>query len=414
MFLRKFYSIVPLCLLATACLEANSEQETLTVSIKPLFYSAAHHPSGSLALQGSTACFEVVMVRPEGQDGIYLLERCYDVAIKGASKTEGDCVVLDALGAVEVDFTPRADCSYVEDMVDLPADVFRLEVVPIDGLRAGLEWYGELFAAHFLNFYEPAPTGWIPAADEPLLLVPDVEVVFPINVINAAGERVAWELSQGRVLEARDGGAPRELSPLEDQDSLWPVSIKAGQRSTISLALAGVEMPVAEVVATPADQAASLEIVAGHLEGPYAARAVVRDGEGRVIYGAPVEWIVVEGEVMLAPVEEVQLPPEYTMIGDRCKPPPAAAETRRVVVRARLGELVDEVEMEWVAMPLEEPSDTPFEADPLCQKGVGSEESGLGDRGCGCVSDLRGGRDGWPWLLVFGVAVGRRRRRRVL
>ncbi|MFY0540252.1 hypothetical protein [Nannocystis pusilla] len=109
-------------------------------------------------------------------------------------------------------------------------------------------------------------------------------------------------------------------------------------------------LPVVEVVATPVEQAASLEIVAAFAHEPLGARAIVRDGEGRVIVGAPVTWSLVEGELALATVNEFT-PPEYTMIGDDCVPPPTAPESRRAVLRAQLGELSDELEIEWTAKP---------------------------------------------------------------
>jgi MYXO-CTERM domain-containing protein len=177
--------------------------------------------------------------------------------------------------------------------------------------------------------------------------------------------------------------------------------------------------PLAEVVATPAEEAASIEVVAGYFEGhPFGARALVRDGEGHVIYGAPVEWSLVEGELALHPFDITPLPPEYTMIDDACVPPPTAAEPRRAILRAQLGALSDELELEWTAMPPETASEEPFAPAKTCVRGTNTpddpaepgEDDSLGDRGCNCASTPGAGLGGWAWLLLL-LGLGRRRGR---
>ncbi|MDC0672381.1 hypothetical protein [Nannocystis radixulma] len=408
--------VVPGCLLATACLaasgctSANSEDGHLYVFLRPLFYSAVHQPSGLRALLGSKVCFDAGI--PESGDTLFDgIEACYDMAIAGVPIVDGDCVSLDQPSGVQVDYTPRADCPVEEAELELLPDRFRVEGVPVDGLRARLEWHMEHWAEHLGERLSSRPADLIPDADEPLRLVPDVVVGFPVNVIDAAGERVGWDLSQGRVLEAKGGDPARTLTPLEDADTLWPVRVGAGEQSTITLEVAGAVLPVATVVATPVEQAASLAIVAAFSGEPFGARAIVRDGEGRVIVGAPVEWSLVEGELVLTSVDDFT-PPEYTIIADDCVPAPAATESRRAVLRARLGELSDELEIEWMAMPPEEVSDEPFSPDPACQRGTGpAGDGGLGDRGCNCASRASAGGGSWTWLAALTLMLGGRRRR---
>lgn len=405
--------VVPGCLLAIAsvavigCTGANGEEGHLHVSLSPLFYSAVHQPSGLRALQGSTVCFDAGLPDPAdgGWDGI---EVCYDMAIAGVPFVDGDCVTLDGPSGVQVDYTPRGDCP-VEEAEVLP-DSFRVEVVPVDGLRARLEWQLEHLAEHLAERLTARPADVIPGADEPLRLVPDVTVGFPVNVIDAAGERVGWDLSQGRVLETKAGGQARTLTPIEDTEALWAVRVGPGETSTITLEVAGAVLPVATVVATPVEQAASLEIVAALAGAPFGARAVVRDAEGRVIVGAPVEWSLVEGELALTAVNDFA-PPEYRFIEDDCVPPPTAAESRRAVLRARLGALSDELELEWTATPPEPTPEGPFEPDPACQRGTGpAGDDGLGDRGCNCAAGPEDGPAGWAWLAALTWLLGRRRR----
>ncbi|PCC73288.1 hypothetical protein SAMN02745121_02984 [Nannocystis exedens] len=398
------------CLAPLGCTKANSEDETLHVSLRPLFYSEVHAPSGLRALQGSTVCFDVEEIdTAEGSLRLQPFDACYDIAVADAPMANGDCVILDQLGTVQVDYTPRADC-FVADH-EFVADRFRVEVIPVDGLRGRLEWSMEAWAEHLGERLSSRPADLTPSADEPLRLVPDVTVGFPINVIDATGERVAWDLSQGRVLEAKDGGTPRALAPADDDGSMWPMRVGPGETSTITLEVAGAVLPVVEVVATPVEQAASLEIVAVFDDSPFGARAIVRDGEGRAIVGAPVTWSLVEGELAFERVD-AYTPPEYTAIGDSCLPPPTAPEERRAVLRAQLGELRDELEIEWVASPPEETSDEPFEPHAACQRGTGpAGDDGLGDRGCGCASGAgEAGAAGLAGSLL--LLAGRRRRTR--
>lgn len=408
--------IVPACLLTAACSLTESEQHALEMHLGPLFYSALPQPSGSLALQGSTACFEITGVRAGGATHKHWPDTdpaawnaCYDITLAGAPITNGDCIVLDTLGDLSVEYTPRPDCPWPDE--ELTADRFRLEVVPLDGLRAGLEWYMEELARRWLEPHEPFPADLIPALDAPLQLVPGVELALPVNVLTATGERVAWNLSEGRVLARSGGGPAEELARRDDYDDFWSVRVEPGEKRSLSLELAGVELPVVEVVATPADQAASIEIVAGYDGGPYGARALVRDREGRVIVGAPIAWSLRAGDLAFLDFDGTPLPPEYLQLADVCLPPSVIAESRRAVLRAQLGDLSDEVELEWIA-PAEPPRDTPFEPHPNCVHGSGESDDALSDRGCNCAAAPFAARDA-AWLVLLALAFRRRNRRSV-
>ncbi|MDC0720632.1 hypothetical protein [Nannocystis bainbridge] len=398
--------VLSVCLAASGCTEPNSEEGRLRVSLSPLFYSEIQQPSGLRALQGSTVCFDLAEF-DAGSVTVHGAEECYDMAIAGVPFKDGGCVILDGPSGVQVDYTPSAVC--LEEEWEVLPDRFRVEVVPVDGLRARLEWHMELKAERFAERLSSRPADRIPAADEPLRLVPGVTVGFPINVIDGAGERVAWDLAQGRVLAATDGGPGQALTPIEDTETIWPMRVGPGETRTITLEVAGAVLPVATVVATPVEQAASLEIVAAFAGTPFGARAIVRDGEGKVMIGAPVTWSLVEGELAFERFND-SAPPEYTSIEDNCAPPPTVPESRRAVLRAQLGALSDELEIEWAAKPPEEKSDAPFEPDPACQKGTGrAEDDGLGDRGCGCASGA--GDAGLAGLASLMLLAGRRRRR---
>jgi MYXO-CTERM domain-containing protein len=421
---RSSYVLPSILLLTVAsCSAGNTEEEELGVSLAPLFFSAAEtFESGSRALQGSRACVDIGWYKD--QDGAWKLlgpsdwEACYDATWSGAPLADA-CTVLEAPGERVVELTPRGDCRWDGLAGVAVPDRFRLQVVGTEGLQGRLEWWQEHLAELYLV---PGPRGsfpsdWIPPIGEPLRLVPDVEVVFPVVLVDATGERVAWDFEQGRLLEYREGAAAREITSSEG-DELFPVSIGAGERSTLALALPGVELPVAAVEATPVDHAASLELTVAYDPGgeperwaaPYAARAVVRDAEGHVMLGAPVEWTLVEGHLAVISGDRgvVIGPSEYVSIADACVPPPSAPEPRRATLRVELGSLVDEVELEWTAFPEEEPSDEPFEADPACQRAGDAEE--LESRGCRCTTQPAGAAGWLAWgLVVLGAALRRRR-----
>lgn len=409
-----------LLLVLAACNVAESEEGTLDLSTRPLFYSATEtFASGSRVVQGSRMCVEIQGALLEDRWWAGEFDGCYGITLDGQAVDYGSCVGLDELGEALFEYTPLATCPFEDVAPLLVPDRYRLAVIASEDVQRGrLEWWQEATAERLLD---PGPRGsfpadWIPAADEALQLVPDVEVSFPVVLLDATGEHVAWDIGEGEVVETRNGEL-RSLAAIPDYPGYFSVGIGEGERSELAFVGFGVERPVAEVVATPATAAASLEIVVGYGQGvepeperwtePYGARAIVRDGEGRVIFGAPVEWTLVEGHLVTGPLDpELGTPPEYLGISDACEPPPAAPQARRATLRAELGALVDEVELEWTALPDEEPSDEPFMPDPACQRG--GEADGLDDGGCGCTTRPAGGSGWLAWGLVLLGAVRRR------
>jgi MYXO-CTERM domain-containing protein len=418
-------SLASILLLAfAACTLANSEEETLDVRTRPLFYSTVEpFVSGSRALQGSRACVEVsAVVVGNTYNIISPIEACYAITYGDEPFEDGSCVDLDVPGEALFEYVPLESCPFEGVAAFVVPDRYRVQVVAADGLRGRLEWAQEDAAARWLD---PGPRGrfptdWVPPGGEPLQLVPDVEVSFPVLIVDTTGGYVAWDLEQGRVYGSReDDGSSTELVAPADYPEYFPIVVGEGQRRIVELRLPGLELPVAEVIATPADAAASLEISVGYRPGvepeperwraPVGARAVVRDAEGRVILGAPVQWTLVEGHLVMGPTsDEVRTPPEYLGIADDCEPPPATAKLRRATLRAELGTLMDELELEWTALPEDDPSDEPFEPSSACQRGIDTD--GLEGRGCGCTTK---GADGARWLawglLVLGAVRARRR-----
>lgn len=411
-------SLVASLLSAVSCTTVLTEEDSLQLSVEPLFYSYVEGPaSGSRVLQGSQACISISRFQALDTND---WDACYAITKAGEVSSDEACVMLDQLGEMVVEYTPLDDCPIEELASEAVPDRYRLEVVPPDGLRARLEWWREELSLRSLHAGPGSfPADSVPAIDQPLRLVPDVTVLFPLVLVDAMDGHVAYDHARARVLEER-AGASRELAPFVDDTDQFPLRIGAGERSTITLALPSGEVPVVEVIATPVETAASLEIVVAYDPGtepsrwaaPQGARAIVRDAEGQVIYGAPVEWTLVEGHLVAAPWADSEVPsaPEYLAIEDSCVPPPIAPETRHAIVRAQLGELVDEVELEWTAVPEDEPSDEAFAADPACQLAPAPDSPA--SRGCECSVEASGaGATFWSVASIWAL-MGLRRRRR--
>ncbi len=402
--------LLVLLLLAAACHTAQTEQRTLDLAVEPIFHSNADPlGSGDQILQGSRICFEIDAVLADGSwVTLDTPSACYDTTLVGPIEGEGLCATLEQTGWVGADYTPRDQCPYESVRSFVVPDRIRLEVVPPIDLRAKIEWPLESVAQRGLH---PGPRGafpsdWITPPGEPLRLVPDREVGFAIVVTDSEGRPIAWDPSQGELLAMSSGGATRSVGVDPDVGS-WPIASEVGSVTRFALARPMVAQPVIEVVA--AEAPASIEIVAAYETSrefsdpawgnPIGARAVVRDAHGNVVVGAPVEWDLVEGQLALTHEWGPLSPPEYVDLHDGCVPKPTEAEPRRAVLRARLDELEDTLELEWTARP---PGRRPTSFSPS-EGCVFASPPEAEPRGCGCssapapVSALVLG----PWLLLL-------------
>lgn len=204
-----------------------------------------------------------------------------------------------------------------------------------------------------------------------------------------------------------------------------PVQMEAGSRARVRATLRGelvYESP--ELLAVTADTARSLDLIA---VDQYLF-ADVRDAEGRLLHAAPIDWSLDDGALVIThgSLANELLTPEFAYWdGASCeKPPSAAPEQRHAVVRARLGELEDTVEVTFLVEPAVD--DVSWSPDPACEYADDSPaDDGTGDEGpdadapddadgCSCATQEQGSPTAPPLIasaVVGLIALARRRRR---
>lgn len=244
---------------------------------------------------------------------------------------------------------------------------------------------------------------------------------------------------------AVEGGG---VTAVRHADQRWiTVTAAQGQAAELRLEVDGYRWPepVASVVGVSSAEAASLEVVVGYYEPwlgarpvPVGARAVVRDAQRRLLWGAPVQWSLDEGLLAVGRFEEAALPsPDYLLLSDVCVPPEENVGDHRAVVRATLGDLSATAEVAWTVAELPPwHGDEPFAPSELCVEGeappapvdsgsaptpdtagtappigdppaAGPDPTRLAAGRCGCGGGARGG------LLVVGIAAIAARRRKL-
>ena len=342
------------------------------------------------------------------QDGLAVLagsEICLSIAeIIGTNDYSGgnvdDCYAITWDGAVE----PGTDetCRRLPDPGEiawtaaptgcpdggLPTDSLHLHVLARDAVEP--MWWAdmdELSQYLLVPAGDGLPPNWRPGPNEAARVFEAGTAGFSPGLVDERGDRgVAWP-DDGRLVDvpaAADAEGSVLLRGWADGDF------------DPRLMVSGAEYVYA-VQSVPLSDAASLELVAGYHEdkGTHDAalvRAVVRDVDGRPVYGGPVKWEVTSGWVFMD--RHYFVVPDGVVVAD-CTPS-RSAEVHRATIVARLGDLTDSIELE-----LDAPDE---ESDAACE-----DPDGLS--GCGCATS---GATGWPFfwvtlLIVAGrIRMGRR------
>jgi MYXO-CTERM domain-containing protein len=190
-----------------------------------------------------------------------------------------------------------------------------------------------------------------------------------------------------------------DLRPRGDDGKVFPElhgAMAVGESFTSSVTILGSSFPLPVVRAVPVQSIQTLELIpiygAGNPERewgpPNGVLAITRDGEGRRIVGAPVEYELTAGKLSFGPDSDT------LYLGDVCRRPPDAPTARTASIAASLGELEASVDLEWIALP-----DDQYLPDAEC---VAS---------CACTSANPG--ESTPGLLaLFGLGLVLRLRRR--
>jgi hypothetical protein len=321
---------------------------------------------------------------PEGYEAGEVLDECVEQSIEGPASWDEACLLLEEAGEVTWYLDPT-DCPLQESGLDLQADRIVFEVADPDGVEGEIHQWIEEYAEVDLEIEPGLPDEWTNPPGEPFLVMADQRVtLFPRLVDPVTGAPVAWYGPGGEVwASAREGAFERA----EVGNSMGWVGLVLGEDATVDLGVSvgDVQWTAGTAQAVDGDAPESLEIVAGYLADgasehrqPFGARAIVRDGQGRLIYGTPVTWEVTEGELAVYPgatEDSWDLPgADYAQLADACVRPSENVGRRTVVLQASYGDLSDSIELTWI-MNDEPGSDDGWDLPEECQSG-----------GCSCTT----------------------------
>jgi MYXO-CTERM domain-containing protein len=379
-------------------------------------------PRAGAVLEGTLFCATVCR---EGNgdcatDTIAFADECFTDTLEGPASFEGTCVRFDAAGDVRWAWEPEA-CSqstdHVADGVDFqvvaaadvtarrafPMDEYVLDAIAASPFEDGSAWStgdGEV------------PDDLLPADDEPVLWMVDGAADASVAIETPDGRPVIWTVADGAITLVADEGPDPDVAPNGSASILVEPSAPGG--GEILFSVGAEEWSLGRWEAVPERDADSLEIVVVYGEDatqkqPLGARAVIRDEDGRPIFGANVDWGVDGGPMAVGVSDEGAGDRSYANLdGAACIRPSEREGTHSAVLQARLGGLSDEVEVTWELAALGYTDEQLAEADATWTP----PESCLEPLGpaCGCATGAPSGA--LAALLAAAVGLGRRRIRR--
>ena len=224
------------------------------------------------------------------------------------------------------------------------------------------------------------------------------------------GQTAAWREEAGEVLVAAESDGVERSREGTLPGGWIALRLEANASADISLRVGEQTWPAGSVLGVAEDELASLDIAAAFVpeeheasdvRSPWAARAILRDGEGHPVFGAPVTWGVRHGELAVepGPGENTLLPgPDYAWVTDTCTKPSRMVGERHATLTADYGALSDALDLTWTLTEDMVGEDEGWEPNPHCT-------------GCGCTS--RGPqRSGALLLGLAGLLLGWRRHSR--
>lgn len=203
------------------------------------------------------------------------------------------CVPLETPGDVRWQITGVECAGYTPR-----SDEITLTVVSDDGVTAAVEQGPEGLVEAGLadgTVIADVPDDWKTEPGEPFRIVADEPFAFSARIADASGAVLAWRAE--RELWQVEGGASVTVS-----GAIYPlvVTVPLDVEAGISLAVMDPAQHVVEVVGVDGAGIVSLDLVAAFTVGeggsaPFGARAVARDAEGNLVYGAPITWTMQGG-----------------------------------------------------------------------------------------------------------------------
>jgi MYXO-CTERM domain-containing protein len=301
-------------------------------------------------------------------------------------------------GAVEL-ADPSIACSNDEHAADFGPD--RWSLVGVEASDVAGRWVHWPDAVPASDDYSPGPQGVFPdligRPIDDLRVVADVPFTAEPMLVQSLGEmqaEVRWHDLDAELLVPAHYD---ELRYADDGTLMTSLdgALRAGESFDASISILGTEFALPPVQAVPAEAIRSLELVPVYGVGddqrewgpPAGVLAITRDGEGRRVIHAPVEFELTAGRLAFASERDV------LQLADVCRREPKGPTAREATVVATLGDLEAIVDLEWVALPGD-----PHDGSPDCTQA------------CSCTTATSG--ESTPAVLaLFGLGVWLRRKR---
>ena len=387
----------------------ESEEGQLTFQTPGLHVGGSGGFSNQVGvLEGTPICAECTeahVTLPEGSEvelscgdgGEYDALACFDQDVTDGYLDEGGCVIGDGPGAVTWSFTPT-DCALDDLGAQLVPDQVEFRFVDLEEVAGEVDQWledsaAEMYEAGLLS--QPDGSGFDASLrnpdGDPFRVVADEPFVFRVRLVEGdSGEPVAWTSQEGAVAVVTTVGG--EVSVIDLGIGSAELTLPEGSEAEITLTLGEQTWSAGRVIGVAPSAVRSLDLVAAvYAEGqdgagtPYAARAVLRDAEGRPVYGAPVSWKVIGGKLAMAETF-LDLPgADYVELADACIDP-ADTAPRSMTLKASYRGHSDRVQLSWDPVDPEETPDS---------EGWAPHESCTG--GCSCRAD---GPSATPAALV--------------
>ena len=377
-------------------------------------------------LAGTSVCPEVRYRGDEESVESDEFWECFQHTVDPGSVDPGaGCITLSDPGEVQWSFE-ASSCTDMDQGWEAAADRVVFQVVEPATVAARVQQWSDEFAIDHMstNADRVLDDSLLNPAGEPFRVMAGEDVLLYLGLQDQqTGLSVAWHAPGGEVqVEALQGEV--EVSSV-DAAGFVQVRLAEGAEASVSLVMDQEQWTAdSTLLGVSEGDVASLEILPvygevwwaySHSEVPVAARAIVRDGEGNLVFGTPVRWSVVRGSLRVSPGPVVDvgtwfyLPgADYAFLEDSCQKPSRRVGPQEVVLRAEFGDLDERVTVSWDALDPDQLSeedwedlreeDEDFEPDPEC---MGSS--------CGCSGAPAGGTL-WLWS-VAGLGLGWRRRR---
>jgi len=420
-------AVLPSCLVLLVVLAGcppqkfSTDEAQLTFAAEDLLVGALDGlDSGDPLLEGTpicATCSEALIdfggspwVSMEcGEDGEHDVLACFQQDVEGGYLDGDGCVIADGLGDVRWTLEP-VDCPLVAEGALLQSDGVTFTFIDASAASGTIVQWLEILADArnaWGDVSQPDGSGFGAymrnPKDQPFHVVAGQPFIFRVALRDEENDEwLAWHGPSGSI----DVESIRGRKPTMHAQGAGHVllSIDEGAEAELHLTVDGHTWPVGRVAGVSADAPTSLKLVIAVWTGagdepaglPIGARAVLRDDEDRLIYGAPVTWTVHGGQLALGDVSITTPGADYVEINDACIDP-SDSSTRRMTLKASYGGLTDKVALRWT--PDKSPGEPGWEPSELC----------TGD--CSCRTGGAPAATSLPALsLVLAVLILARRR----